>query len=132
MTSADAVAFNPGGSALLVMAPGLRVYPVALDEAHPYLLLDLTLRAFPAVPDASLDGKSYPGTAGGLSIGPTVGAGLSFDFGERWSGDLELPWTFVLTPTAAATGGDQMTATPTEPKGVGELLALRLGVGWRI
>ena len=131
LVESDRTEFVPGRVLLLDVAPGLRILPFAAGALKPYALVQLSLRFFPGVPVAAVDGLSYPSADGGVGLGTTLGGGLLLDASRRAYGLVEIPWTLVLTPNPVALGTDALITPPARATGVDQLLQFRAGVGMR-
>lgn len=120
-------------SAMLgVMEPRLRLYPLAMGPFKPYALIGFNLRFYDAyaVPDDPDTGTVYPTADGGIGFGPTLGGGLAIDANERFTGIIEVPWTYVVVPSGASTSGGTMLGTvPAQFRGVGQYICFKAGLG---
>ncbi|MCK6504176.1 hypothetical protein L6R53_12370 [Myxococcota bacterium] len=126
----DQVVYDPVSAVLGFMEPRVRLYPLATGILKPYVLAGFHLRFYDAyaVPDQEF--VDYPEAQGGVGMGPTVGGGLAFDAPKGAVGFIEIPWTYVVSPSGAAitdTGGLQ--EVPTQFVGVGQFLVFKAGLG---
>ena len=117
---------------LLVIAPGFRLTPIAAGPVKPYGLARLDMRLYPGFSVGEIDGVPIPDRPGGVSVGPTIGAGIAIDAGARWVAFFEAPWTFVQTPQPYTAGGTTLDWTPPQPAGAGQVVVFQAGVGVRI
>ena len=125
----DKVVYDPVSAVLGMLEPRVRLYPLALGPLKPYVLVGFNLRFYDAysVPDQTF--VSYPEAGGGIGLGPTLGGGLALDAPKGTVGFIEVPWTYVVSPSGpqiSDTGGLQ--DTPTQFLGVGQYLRFTAGL----
>lgn len=128
---ATRVAFTPGRTMLLEVAPGFRLLPISAGAAKPYLMAAFDLRFYPPYSSVDYQGLTYPDLPGGVALGPTLGLGVALDAGKHATGFLEIPWTLVLWPEPSLTGASALQTLPDEPLGVGQYLVFKAGLGFR-
>lgn len=129
----DSVAYDPVSAVLGFLEPRARLYPLALGPLKPFVLGGLNLRMFDGykVPDLSF--VNYPEARGGISLGPTIGAGLAFDAPRGTYGFLEVPWTWIVTPSGPLVQDDgRLEQTPAQFRGVGQFVLFTAGVGFSL
>lgn len=130
LLESDQVVYDPVSAVIAFMEPRVRLYPLATGILKPYVLAGFHLRFYDAyaVPDQEF--VDYPEAGGGVGMGPTVGGGLAFDAPKGAVGFIEIPWTYVVSPSGAAvtdTGG--LDQVPPQFVGVGQFLVLKAGLG---
>lgn len=129
----DSVAYDPVSAVLGYLEPRVRLYPRATGILKPYALAGLNLRFYDGFEVPDLDFVDYPEASGGVGLGPTIGGGLAFDAPRGTYGFIELPWTWVVSPTGPKVVDDGLLQqTPAQFRGVGQLLVISAGVGFHL
>lgn len=129
----DSVAYDPVSAVMGYLEPRVRLYPRATGVLKPYALAGLNLRFFDGFEVPDLDFVDYPEATGGVSLGPTIGGGLAFDAPRGTYGFVEIPWTWVVSPTGPKVVDDGLLQqTPTQFRGVGQFLVISAGVGFHL
>lgn len=103
---------DPARAVQALVEPRVRLRPVAIGVAKPYVMLGFTtmLRDGIAVPDGSV--VTYLDAPGGASFGPMGGVGLSFDATDFFTIQIEAPVTYLLPE---GSGDDLDARVPTLP-----------------
>ena len=117
----------------LVIEPRARVLPLATGLVKPYGLVGLNLSIYDAfhIPDENND-VNYPDAAGGVSFGPTVGAGVMIDPVSPVSILVEVPFTIVAADGSTSSTDSSLPLTPTTLEHSGWVLRLTAGVQVRL
>lgn len=126
----DQVVYDPVSAVMGFMEPRVRLYPLATGILKPYALAGFNLRFYDAYSVPDLDFVDYSEAGGGVGLGPTLGGGLAFDAPKGAIGFIEIPWTYVVSPSGADlqdSGGLQ--EVPTQFVGVGQYLVFKAGLG---
>lgn len=129
----DEVSYDPVSAIMATLEPRVRLFPLATGVLKPYALAGLNLRFYDGFKVPDLDFVDYPEANGGVGLGPTIGAGLAFDAPRGTYGFVELPWTWVVSPTGPQIVDDGLLEqTPAQFKGVGQFLVISAGVGFHL
>ena len=123
--------YDPALAMLGVITPRLRFYTVPMGVVKPYLLAGFTARFHDgySVPDLAL--IDYPDRGGGLSYGPTAGAGVAFDIPGYSVILVEIPWTYLVAPDPYVSDSGLVQRIPEQLVGSYQLLSARVAFGLR-
>lgn len=125
--------YDPATAFIGVAEPRIRLLTVATGPVKPYVLLAANMRFYDPYLVQDLTDIEYPDRQGGLGLGFTGGGGIAFDAPGAFTGFLEVPWTFLITPQPFTREGDgTVQAKPSKPSSNGQLLMFRAGIGFRL
>lgn len=125
--------YDPATAFLGTVEPRLRLLTVATGPVKPYVLLAASLRFYDGYVVNDLEKISYPERQGGLGMGFTGGGGVAFDAPGHFTGFLEVPWTYLITPQPFVNSGNgTIQYVPERPPSSGQVLSFRAGIGFRI
>jgi hypothetical protein len=114
--------YDPATAFLGIVEPRLRLLTMATGPVKPCVLLAASLRFT----------VEYPDRDGGLGLGFSGGGGVAFDAPGAFTGFLEVPWTFHITPQPFTLEDDAVVDVPEKPPHTGQTLAFRAGIGFRL
>ena len=131
IVDSDSRIYDPASAMVATVMPRLRGYVLPTGVVKPFLLAGATFRMADgySVPDLAL--IDYPDRPGALAYGPTVGAGVAFDFPGAASIMLEVPWTWMLSEPYYLADTGLVQQIPEQLVGSGQLLSARMGLGLR-
>jgi len=125
--------YDPATAFLGSVEPRLRLLTVATGPVKPYVLLAASVRIFDGYVVNDLERISYPERQGGVGMGFTGGGGVAFDAPGHFTGFLEVPWTYLITPQPYVNAGDGIVQRiPDRPASTGQVLTFRAGIGFRL
>lgn len=125
--------YDPATAFLGAVEPRLRLLTVATGPVKPYVLMAASLRFYDGYVVNDLEKISYPERQGGLGMGFTGGIGVAFDAPGHFTGFLEVPWTYLITPQPFVNGGNgAIQDIPERPNSTGQVLNFRAGIGFRL
>jgi hypothetical protein len=125
--------YDPATAFLGTVEPRIRLLTVATGPIKPYVLLAASLRFYDGYVVNDLENISYPERQGGLGMGFTGGGGVAFDAPGHFTGFLEVPWTYLITPQPFLNSGNgTIQGVPDRPANSGQVLTFRAGIGFRL
>lgn len=129
----NTVVYEPVNGLMGALEPRLRMFFVPTGAVKPYATGGLHVRIYDGftVPDVQ-DKIDYSDRPGGVGLGASVGGGLSIESPGGFSGFVEVPWTYLLSPQPYLQQGEDLVTVPTQAPGSQQILMLRAGLGFRL